>query len=159
PSFNTSGVRVGSMLTQTYTITNPSATATVNFELVRYMDSWIKYDGSLIDGGGRLVGPPETLFETEGGGGSTSTTTFVGITALAGTATTTNRFEIDTYPALRSRVIAGNILDDIVTGDGNGNGFIDLGSEYDVTRAMRNTFSLAPLANTTYVTHTIFGDG
>jgi hypothetical protein len=152
--------QTGSLLTDTYVITNPSGAA-IDFELVRYLDGDLLFDGSLVDGGGRLIsGGTEVLFETDSATGSSSSTTFVGITATGGTIPATDRFEIDSWSGLLARIIAGTALDDTITGDGgDADEFIDAGSGYDVTLALRNLFSLGALASATYETRTIFGSG
>jgi len=153
--------QTGSTLTQTYTITNPSGSP-VSFELVRYLDGDLRFDGSLIDGGGRLIAPDgtEILFETDTAAGTGTSTTFVGITGNGGTAPASNRYEVDSYSGLSSRIIGGFALDDTITGDGaDSDQFIDTGSGYDVTLALRNTFSLGSGASVVYVTKTIFGSG
>jgi hypothetical protein len=148
-------------LDQTYSITNASQRGeTQSFELVRYLDGDLQFDGTISDGGGRLfLGPTEVLFETDGGGSSTSTT-FVGISAEGGTIPTTGRYEIDSYSGLRDRIIAGTALDDTVTGDGaDADQFIDAGNYYDVTLALRNMYSVLAGETVTYTTSTIFGSG
>lgn len=158
--FDSQGQRVGSRLVQTYTITNPT-TATQSFDLVRYLDGDLDFDGSLIDGGGRLtIGPNEILFETDTAAGTADSTTFVGITANGGLSLTTNRYEVDEYRGLLERIEYGQPLDDTITGDGpDDDQFVDVGQGYDVTLALRNAFILAPGEMTTYVTSTIFGSG
>ena len=157
---NATQVRIGSRLNQTYTITNTTS-QTINFDLVRYVDGDLGFDGSISDGGGRIVqNEQEILFETDAGGTGQTDTTFFGITATGGTIPTTNRWELDDYSSLSSRVLGGNSLrNTIVQGDSNSDQFIDAGSEYDVALALRNVFSLAPGASTTYTTITRFGSG
>jgi hypothetical protein len=146
------------VLTQTYVITNPGA-ATTNFELLRYVDGDLLFDGSVVDGGGRLAaGPSEVLFQIDGATGSSTATTFLGITAEGGTIPSSGRYEIDSYSALCMRIVAGMSLGDSVTGDGgDADQFIDAG--YDVTLALNNTFALDPGASATYRTTTTFGSG
>jgi len=150
----------GSQLEQTYTITNASTSQqTIDFELVRYLDGDLLFDGSLNDGGGRLTGP-ETLFETDSATGGSTSTTFVGIRATGGTTPLTNRYEVDSYSGLRGRILAGTALDDLITNDGgDADQFIDAGFGYDVTLALRNTFSLGFGQSATYTTTTIWGSG
>jgi hypothetical protein len=151
----------GSRLDQVYTITNPG-TSSASFELVRYIDGDLYFDGSLIDGGGRLFlgGGTEVLFETDSATGASTSTTFVGISGEGGTIPATGRYEVAGYSGLRTRIINGTALADTVVGDGGDlDQFIDAGAGYDVTLALRNTFSLAPGATTTYSTSTIFGSG
>jgi hypothetical protein len=51
--FNSTSARTGSRLDQTYTITNTSS-QTINFDLVRYVDGDLGFDGTINDGGGRI---------------------------------------------------------------------------------------------------------
>jgi hypothetical protein len=158
PLLDNTATQTGSFLRQTYTIAN-TGTSTTDFELVRYIDGDLQFDGSIEDGGGRLTSPSEILFETDAGGTGSTDTTFVGITATGGTEPATNRFEIDSFAGVRSRIISGAALDDTVTGDGDADGFIDSGSEYDVTMALRNVYVLAPGESATFETKTLFGTG
>lgn len=150
----------GTRLDQVYTITNPGTSAS-SFELIRYIDGDLLFDGSLVDGGGRLfLSGTEVLFETDSATGSSTSTTFVGITAEGGTIPATGRYEIDSFSGLRSRIVNGTALDDLITGDGADlDQFIDAGSGYDVTLALLNIFSLGAGQSTTYTTSTIFGSG
>ncbi len=158
PVFDTvTGAQVGSLLTQTYRVTN-TGVATSDFELARYFDGDLRFDGSINDGGGRLVSAAgdEFLFETDAGGTAASST-FVGITAKGGTIPTTNRFEIDQFPTLQNNIQGGAALDGQILNDTNGDQSIDV--PYDVTLGLRNTFNLAANASATYTTHTLFGTG
>lgn len=154
------GLLTGTEMRQSYSILNTSASALV-FELVRYLDGDMVFDGSLADGGGRLLaGGGEFLFETDSATGAEVSTTFVGITATGGTLPLANRYEIDSFSGLRSRILNGTALDDTVTGDGaDADQFIDVIGGYDVTLALRNEFSLGAGALTTYTTSTFFGSG
>ncbi|HEY9852792.1 MAG TPA: PEP-CTERM sorting domain-containing protein [Leptolyngbyaceae cyanobacterium] len=156
----TNGVQTGSTLTQTYNITN-TANTSLSFELLRYLDGDLYFDGSLIDGGGRLVANGrEILFETDSATGSNTSTTFVGISADGGTIPVVSRYEIDSFSGLRSRIIAGTALDSTIRGDGlDADEFIDAGNGYDVTLALNNLFSLSAGGSTTYTTRTYFGAG
>ena len=161
------GSQTGTLLIQTYTITNPGTTS-IDFELVRYLDGDLFFDGSsTTDGGGRIIiEGTEILFETDSATGSSTSTNYVAIIAEGGTEPATNRYEIDRFsepfplPGMRDRIIAGTALDDTVTGDGgDADEFIDAGPGYDVTLALRNTFSLGQGTSVVYVTKTIFGTG
>lgn len=150
------GVQTGSRLIQSYTITNSTATA-LDFELIRYFDGDILFNGSRFDGGGRLLtSGQEVLFETDSATGASDSTTFVGIAANGGT---TGGFEIDFFDDLRTRIIAGNALDNTITGDSNNDGFVDAGGGYDVTLALARLLSLGAGESTTYTTTTFFGSG
>ncbi|MEZ2278979.1 MAG: DUF4347 domain-containing protein [Microcoleus sp.] len=155
------GARKGSLLTQAYRITNPGP-ATTGFELIRYVDGDLKFDGpSNNDTGGRIVtaGVQEILFETENGDNPTDPRTFVGITALGGNTASPGRYEINGYAGLSNRIVSGNTLGNIIYGDSlvDNDEFIDVGGAYDLALALRNTFSLAPGQSTNYATTTIFG--
>jgi Ca2+-binding RTX toxin-like protein len=191
PQFDlTSNKRVGTLLTQTYVITNtnPAATPAVDFELVRYLDGDLNFDGrdglggttsnstggtqngvpdgASNDGGGHLVNKitgDEFLFETEQGGVS-SNGTFIGITskpnpALPPAPFPANRFELSLFPSLRNAIRNGDALKNQVTNDANSDGSVDPGQEGNVTLAFRNTYSLLPGASSIYTTHTVFGNG
>jgi Calx-beta domain/Domain of unknown function (DUF4114) len=152
------GTRTGSGLTQTYQITNPT-NAAIDFELVRYFDGDLGFDGSIQDRGGRIVrNGRDILFETDSGDNPSAPTTFVGITANGGNPLTANRFEIGQFSSLENRILAGDPLSGVILGDTNGDSFIDT-APYDVTPAFRNVFTLAAGATTTYVTETLFGTG
>jgi len=159
PMVDDLGGRTGSILGQSYRVTNIGNTA-IDFELIRYLDGDLFFDGTLVDGGGRIfLSGSEFLFETDAGGTGATNTTFVGIDTFGGTVPTTNRFEVDSFSGLESRIIDGTALDDLVARDGDRNGFVDVGSEYDVTLGLRNVFNLAPGASASYTTRTVFGSG
>ncbi len=160
PMLDTGGVQTGSLLTQTLRFTN-TGTADLDFEFVRYIDGDLDFDGTLIDGGGRFFTAvnDEVLFETDRGGSGSTDTTFLGITGKHGTIPTAGRFELDAYPGLRTEIAAGTALDDTVSGDNDGDQFVDVGQEYDITLALQNLFSLPPGGSDLYTTHTIFGSG
>ena len=151
--------RLGSILTQEYTITN-TGTETTEFELIRYLDGDLYFDGTLADTGGRRIREDEEiLFETDNGEDPSFATTFVGITASGGSQESPGRFEIDSFSGLRSRIENGVELDEEITGDGaNGDGFVD-SEPYDITLALRNSFSIESGESVTYTTETIFGTG
>lgn len=149
--------RVGSLLTQTYRITN-TGTAASEFELARFLDGRLRFNGSTTDGGGRFVSTAgdEFLIETDAGGLS-GTTNFVGITGKGGTVPSTNRFQVEQASALQANLLAGQALTGQVFNDTNGDQSTD--SNYDVSLSLRNTFQLAPNGTATYTTHTLFGTG
>lgn len=157
PTFDVNNVISGSLLTQSYVVTNMGLT-TANFELDRYYDGDLQFDGSISDGGGRLIttAGDEILFETDRGGTTTSTT-FVGITGKGGTIPSAGRYDIDRFPVLRSNLANGRPLRNLVTNDTNGDRSIDI--PYDVTLALANLFTLMPGESSTYTTHTVFGNG
>ncbi|GIS60828.1 MAG: hypothetical protein CM1200mP2_30530 [Planctomycetaceae bacterium] len=149
PMLDASGVQTGSLLTQTLRFTN-TGTANVDFEFVRYIDGDLLFDGTLVDGGGRMFtsANDEVLFETDRGGSGSTDTTFLGITGKHGTIPTTGRFELDAYSGLQNRIATGTALDDTVTGDNDGDQFVDSGQEYDITLALQNLYSLARVRRT-----------
>jgi hypothetical protein len=154
-----SGVQTGTVLNQVYSITN-IGNNTVNFDMVRYLDGDLLFDGSLTDGGGRLVtAGGEMLFETDSATGAADATTFVGISTEGGTISLASRFEIDSFSGLRNKILTNALLDDSITGDGNLDDFVDAGGGYDITLALRKVFSLAPGTTDTYTTRTFFGSG
>ena len=161
PVFNGS-LRVGARLTQQYVITNVSEVP-ASFDLIRYLDGDLLFDGSIGDGGGRIeTGDTEALFETDAGGTASTSTTFMGITTSGGLQPTEHRFEIDQFPLTLFKILgqSGAQLSDTVVGDLiDDDGFIDPGMEYDVTLALRNVFLLEPGASETYTTETTFGSG
>jgi Ca2+-binding RTX toxin-like protein len=149
--------RVGSLLTQTYRITN-TGTAASEFELARFLDGRLRFNGSTTDGGGRFVSTAsdEFLIETDAEGLS-ATTNFVGITGKGGTIPATNRFQIEQASALLANLLAGQALTGQVFNDTNGDQQTD--SNFDVSLSLRNTFQIAPNGTVTYTTHTLFGTG
>lgn len=113
-SFNSEGVRVGSALNQVYTITNTAEVAN-SFDIVRYLDGDLDFDGSIDDGGGRIFqSGNEILFETDAASENDESTTFVGITANGGEPIETNRFEISEFSSLQDRIPEGGQLGDFV---------------------------------------------
>ena len=152
------GNRIGSILVQEYIVTN-TGDSSLDFELLRYIDGDLAFDGSIQDTGGRrLREGEEILFETDNGEDPSFATTFLGITAEGGSQEGPGRFEIDSFSGLRSRIVQGTDLDDEIQGDNFGNdGFVE--QAYDITLALRNDFSLEAGASETYTTRTIFGTG
>ena len=170
PTFSSSSARLGSRLTQQYSITNTTA-APVAFEIVRYVDGDLFFQTSQSqDGGGRLpAGAQETLFETSEAASTAEEVTFFGISASGGAAPATGRFEVSPWGASTpagdettqpTNIIQGRALRDAVQGDGaDDDQFIDFGNGYDVTLALRTDFDLAPGASATYTTATTWGNG
>ena len=110
PLLDSSNAQTGSLLVQTYNVHNTSA-GPLDFEMIRYMDGDLYFDGSRIDGGGRIVsGGSEILFETDSGGSGATATTFVGITGSGGTTPSANRYEIEHTPTCRA-TFCGQSLD------------------------------------------------
>jgi hypothetical protein len=145
----------GSMLVQTYTITNATG-APVAFDIYRYIDGDIQVDRQ--NGGGRLVtAGVEVLFETTDLSTLSEESEYVAITAEGGTHPSISRFEVDAYQNLRFGIASGGDLDDEVLNDVDDDQVSDF--EYDVTLAFRNSFSLGVNETATYVTRTIWGSG
>ncbi len=118
-------------------------------------------DGDLEDfgddaGGILTLAGSQVLFETDAVGGVNDPATFLGITASGGTTPATNRFDIDEFSDLRSRIDNGDPLRDTITNDEDDDGFID--EAFDVTLALRNEFHLEPGATDTWTTQTLWGD-
>lgn len=157
PILDNSSIQIGSRLTQTYSLQNISD-GPLAFEFIRYIDGDLLFDGSLVDGGGRLVGPPETLFEIDSATGALDPTTLLGITATGGTTPAAGRYEADSFSGLRGRIITGTGLDDTIASDGaDADQFVDAGFGYDITLAFRNSFSLGAGESSSYQTTTVWG--
>ena len=156
--FDPTNARTGSQLTQTYTITNPGSTV-VNFELIRYVDGDLFFDGTQDDRGGYLFREgKDVLFETDSSGSPFDRTTFLGIASVGGNALP-GYYEIDQYLGLRDRIVSGVALDNIITGDGDdADNFVDA-APYDLALALGRGFVLNPGQSATYTNFTIFGDG
>ncbi|MGV6819786.1 MAG: VPLPA-CTERM sorting domain-containing protein [Parvularcula sp.] len=150
------GVRTGSLFQQSFQITNTAAVPN-SFDLVRYLDGDLGFDGSISDGGGVLdLGGTRVLYETDAAEGSSAAATFVGISTTGGNAGLDQNFEIDSFSGLRSRIQSGASLDNQVTGDTDGDGFIN--DPYDVTLALQDFFQLGVNETVTWTTNTLFGN-
>lgn len=146
--------QTGSLLTQSYTITNTGNTA-LQLELTRYFDGDLTFDGSIMDGGGRLIsGGREILFELDSATGASTGTTFVGIYNEGGTAA---GYQIGAYSGLLNALASGAALTNTISGDANNDGFIDSG--YDVTLALARTQTLNAGQSFTFTMGTIWGSG
>ena len=157
--FTSEGQRVGSDLLQTYTITN-TTDAAIEFDLVRYLDGDLSFDGSLLDSGGLYFedGSP-ILFETDSGESGTLSTTFVGITDFASVEPANPAYEISQYSGLRTAIDDGLPLLNFVQGDGEDEDLFVDGEPYDITLGLSNDFTLDPGQSITYTTATYFGSG
>jgi len=155
------GERIGSLLEQTYTVTN-ATDETVTFEFVRLYDSDLLFDGSTDDAGGGLIRGlqpgDEVFFETDGVNNDATATTFVGISDEGGTPPTAGRLEGDSFPGLRDRLIDGIDPDDTLAGDTDGDDLVDTDVTF-LTFALRRLFELAPGESATYTALTNFGSG
>lgn len=152
----TGGVQTGSLLTQTYVITNTTGGA-LDFELLRYVDGDLLFDGSRADGGGALIsGGNRVLFETDSATGASDNATFLGIYSTGGTDL---GYLIDNFGTVGGIIQSGSTLLNTIAGDGDHDGFIDAGAGYDVALGLGRGFSLGAGQSTTYTTYTIFGSG
>ncbi len=171
------GDLIGATLQQQLSISNNAAVPN-SFQLIRYLDGDLAFDGSIIDGGGVIVqNGSRVLFEVDsvlgaGGGGDEGggevivaqaaatdddiQTTFVGITAVGGTIPDSGSFQISSFSGLDFNIRNTGLLTDTIENDFDGDGFID--EPYDVTLALKNAFVLAPGSTTGYTTQTIFGN-
>jgi len=153
------GVKKGSQLVQTYTVTNSTA-STLNFSMARYVDGDLYFEGGFSnDWGGVSSYTPtmdQTLFEYDSGDNPSNPTTYLGIRSLGGTVPT-QAFEIRQYPDLRTRINGGVALSNTVQGDLNGDRVTD--SPYDISLGQRRDFSVQAGGTTTYVAVTDFGQG
>ena len=152
--FVTGEQRVGSDLVQTYTITN-NTNAAIEFDIVRYLDGDLAFDGSIQDTGGLYFeGGDPILFETDSGDSGTDATTFVGITSIG-----SSEYQISGFSGLKDSISSGQPLTNVVDGDGEDEDqFID-GEPYDVTLGLSQTYTLAPGESIDYETATYFGSG
>jgi len=155
--FDAGGTQTGSRLTQAYNVLNNGAATTL--DLTRYIDGDLVFQSGSFgdDGGGRIAGANgSTLFETDLATGANDQASFVGIDAAGGM---NERYDIDQYSALYSRINGGTALRNAITGDGNGDGFIDAGAGYDVALALGRNFTVGTGQTVTFTTGTIFGTG
>ena len=146
--------RVGSDLLQTYTITN-NTNAAIEFDIVRYLDGDLNFDGSVQDTGGLYFEEGNAiLFETDSGNSGTDATSFVGITSDG-----TSEYQISRYSGLKDSISLGEPLTNTVEGDGDDEDqFVD-SPPYDVTLGLSQTYTLAPGESIAYETATYFGSG
>ena len=157
------GIRIGSQITQTYTITN-TTTATLTFELVRFNNAFMfAFSGAGDDGGGVFRDPNgvEVYFESAGVVTPGNPVTFIGITGIGGDTVSTNRFEFGPSGSTVGTIQSGAALSDSFNNffgpaDLDGDGFVDQ-PNFNSEVAVRNLFTLAPGATTDYTTHTLFG--
>ena len=163
PLFDASDNRTGSVLVQTYSMTNPGTVDINGLELVRYIDGDLVFGDPTFnnDGGGRLIADgTEILFETDEAMGTSDATTFFGITGEGGIIPGSGRFEASEYSELIEKLRSGGNPNDTVQGDtGDADQFVDAGEGYDITLAFRNLFNIAAGGTATYTTRTIFGSG
>jgi hypothetical protein len=149
--------RIGSLLTQTYAIQNPTA-STVSFDLARWIDADIRYDHNISDGGGRMVvNGLELLFETDTATGTASSPVVLAITGEGGTIPASGRYELSRAPTLLNTLLNTGVVGDTVQNDGaDPDQIIDTGMGYDASMVLINRFVLGPGESDTYVTRTYF---
>lgn len=154
----------GSTLRQTYTITNQTGGPT-SFDLIRHMDGDLRFDTSLIDGGG-VSASGQQLFEFDASDDPANPTTFLGID-LNGNANL--GFRIAEFNMTDDIDASGRaILDGTITADGpGGNNTVNADTNnnrltdfpFDVTLSLGQTLTLANGATATFVTNTVLGEG
>lgn len=155
PLDNATGTRIGALLTQTFTITNPGAQA-VTFDITRYTDyHMFLYPNSNNDGGGLLLDPNgvQVFFESTNTIVPGSSNAFVGISGEGGTPTPNDRYWLADLGTVDQTQYP---LPNVIAGDTDGDGIVDVPTT-DNRIALRNYFTLAPGASTTYTAHTAFG--
>lgn len=147
----TDGYVSGSVLTQSYTISNIGS-ATEEFEMVRYFDGDIYLnDSSLADGGGVLtLGSQTILYETDATGNNSDSNTFVGITATGGSQPA-NYFSVQRCCGVNPYPLNNSVFNDT-----DGDGFID--TAYDVTLSLARNFTLSAGQTSVFTTQTLFGN-
>ena len=152
PTFQ-DGSQTGSLLTQTYTFTNTTSSA-ITLDLLRYLDGDLRFDGSLIDGGGKLTAPDGSplLFEIDSATGASTSNTFVGIYDTGGTS---NGFQITQCCGANNN----SVLNNTIHNDLDNNGFIDPGQGFDVTLNLSSLLSIGAGGTGTFTSYTIFGTG
>ena len=157
--FNTSGERIGSVLTQAYGFIN-SGDSALDFSLARYLDGEMGFGGvnRSMAGGGRAMidGTTQAVYETLKAVGLEDETIFLGITSEGGTAL---GYEVDYYGTVNNHIGSSSALANFVNKDLDGNGLVDIGQGYDVALAMESGFRLAGGAQGQWVTRTLFGSG
>jgi hypothetical protein len=149
--------RIGTLLTQTYAIENPTASE-ISFDLARFVDADVN---NPTDGGGRLfVNGLELMFETDTATGTASAPVGVAITGEGGTIPATGRYELARYPDLGNSLYTTGAIHDTVYHDGaDADQILDAGMADDVEIALRNQFVLGPGQSDTYVTRTYWVSG
>ncbi|HEY3268169.1 MAG TPA: hypothetical protein VGM37_14700 [Armatimonadota bacterium] len=148
----------GSTLRQTYQITNNTGAATA-FDMIRYADSDLDYDGKAEDNGG-VSGDGQSLFQYDAKDNPVTLSTFLGIdlnnSANIGyriaSAPFTSVLETQGRAALTKTMTGPTGPADV-----DGDGLAD--KPYDMNLLLGETFTAAPGATVTFVTNTTLGDG
>ncbi|MBW4647958.1 MAG: hypothetical protein KME06_04550 [Kastovskya adunca ATA6-11-RM4] len=165
--------QIGSVLTQTYLITNTSTTA-IDFDLFRVLDANVLFSGRFNDDGGGRVSVPklgDLVFATDtiSEDGTIDPIKFVGITATGGTIPATGRFEVDFVNNIllgSIQPIGGRLRDGVVYDagfSGNNNDILELSDlpvpdiDTNLSSVLDNVFSLNVGETNTYTTRTFFG--
>jgi hypothetical protein len=165
--------QTGSVLTQTYTVTNTSAQAS-NFELFRFLQPNLKFtqDGNDIVGG-RIVVPEfgDLLFATDTISSSINPVISIGITATGGTVLEASRYQVGSFDTIINGLtesptaqLPSEVVYDAAIGDNDGilevsdlpEGF---NIDFPLSLTLNNVFSLNQGETTTYTTRTTFGVG
>ena len=155
--FNTSGQRIGSVLTQSYGFNNTGGSA-VDFSMLRYFDGDMGFPGASRSGAGGgtalIDDKVQALFETMKVVGLDDETIFLGVTSEGGSPL---GYEVDYYNSVNNHAGSGAALGNIVGKDVNGDGLADSGQ--DVGLIMESGFSIGAGQQGKWVTRTLFGSG
>jgi hypothetical protein len=166
--------QTGSVLTQTYTVTNTSAQAS-NFELFRFLQPNLKFtqDGNDIVGG-RIVVPEfgDLLFATDTISSTIDPVISIGITATGGTVPESGRYEAGSFDTVLTNGLQSSPtaqLGNLVVYDttmGDNDGILEVSDlpegfniDFPLSLTLNNVFSLNQGETTTYTTRTTFGVG
>ncbi len=147
----------GAALTQTYTLSNVSATD-ITTSLVRHIDGDLLFDGTLIDGAAASA-DGSVLYEFDSSDDPNAPSTFVGISgALAGDSVP-DRWtiqEFDYRPTITGNGGIPAADDAAVLNDSDGDRIVD--TPYDVTLSQQWDVTVAAGASSEFVTVTTFGE-
>jgi Ca2+-binding RTX toxin-like protein len=149
------GVLIGALLTQTYTISNPTGAA-ITFDLVRYTDYHMRnYAGVSNDGGGRFFDSlgNDVYFESTGVIVPNLEVAFVGISGVGGTPDPGNRYWLADLGTVNEDAFP---LPNVIAGDTDNDDIVDVPTS-DNRIALRNEFTIPAGGSATYTAHTTFG--
>ncbi len=147
----------GAALTQTYTISNVSATD-ITTSVVRHLDGDLDFDGTLIDGGAAVL-DGSVLYEFDSSDDPNDPSTFVGISGSLAGESVPDRWaiqEFDYRPTITSNGGIPAIDDAVVYHDNDADRIVD--TPYDVTLSQQWDFTVAAGASSEFVTVTTFGE-
>ncbi|HTE19984.1 MAG TPA: fibronectin type III domain-containing protein, partial [Armatimonadota bacterium] len=150
----------GSVFRQAYTVTNNTGAPTA-FDLIRYFDGDLDFDGSLEDRAG-VSANGQLLFEFDSADNPDAPTTFVGIdfNNMSNLGFRLDDFNTDPDGRIEQQgraYLNNQITRGEVNADTNGDRITD--EPYDVTLSLGRTFELANGATAVLVTNTILGEG